>query len=120
MSIYVARLLMPHYEDEDRYEQISCTLKHWPDMWPEEIAAEAAVRRERQRLRELQFFMAKDPTQRVMRHWRNYTVSDIGHHQSIISLALVPLADESGWKEIPVSDELQFFGGVSHKMYRIR
>lgn len=113
MSTYVARLLMPNYEDEDRYEQTSCTLKHWPDMWPEEEAAEAAVRRERKRLRELQFILAKDPTQRVLRHWRNYEVDDIGRHQSVIRLALISLADEAGWEDIPTD------GGISHKIYRI-
>ena len=120
MSHLINPILLANYEDNDSYEETSCTLKHWPDLWPEEAAAEAGVYRERMQMRELQYFLAKDHTQRVLRHCRNYDVEDEGRHQSIINIALVSLADEAGWEEIPVSRELQFFGGISHKTYRIR
>ena len=44
MSNYISAIRLPNYEDNGRYGFISCTLKHWPDLWPEEDYAEKSVR----------------------------------------------------------------------------
>ena len=44
MSYFVNPTFCKNYEDYQHYGQTSCTLKHWPDLWPEEDYAEKAVR----------------------------------------------------------------------------
>ena len=37
-------LLFPNYEDYEDYDCVSCTLKHWPELWPIEMYANSSVR----------------------------------------------------------------------------
>lgn len=97
MSNFIVPFLLQHYEDYEKYGGPSCTLKHLPDMWPEEIAAEAAVYRERMRQKQQTFFMARDNVHRVIQHFKNlgatrYTMNDWARQ------ALLSLAEWNGWK----------------------
>lgn len=97
MSNFIIPFLINHYEDYERYGGPSCTLKHLPDMWPEEIAAEAALYRERMRQKQQTFFMARDDVHRVIQHFKNlgaprYTMNDWARQ------ALLSLAEWNGWK----------------------
>lgn len=97
MSNFIVPFLLQHYEDYEKYGGPSCTLKHLPDMWPEEIAAEAAVYRERMSQKQQTFFMARDNVHRVIQHFKNlgaprYTMNDWARK------ALLSLAEWNGWK----------------------
>lgn len=97
MSNFIVPFLLQHYEDYEKYGGPSCTLKHLPDMWPEEIAAEAAVYRERMSQKQQTFFMARDNVHRVIQHFKNlgaprYTMNDWARQ------ALLSLAEWNGWK----------------------
>ena len=97
MSNFIVPFLLHNYEDYEKYGGPSCTLKHLPDMWPEEIAAEAAVYRERMRQKQQTFFMARDNVHRVIQHFKNlgatrYTMNDWARQ------ALLSLAEWNGWK----------------------
>lgn len=105
MSYYVKPTLCQNYEDYQNYGQTSCTLKTCPDMWPEEMAAEAGVYRERQRMKEQMFFLKKDDVIRTIMHFR--LKPHIPDH--IVKVALVSLADEQGW-EVKNPDSIKNFG----------
>lgn len=97
MSNFIVPFLLHNYEDYEKYGGPSCTLKHLPDMWPEEIAADAAVYRERMRQKQQTFFMARDNVHRVIQYFNNlgaprYTMNDWARQ------ALLSLADWNGWK----------------------
>lgn len=97
MSNFIVPFLLHNYEDYEKYGGPSCTLKHLPDMWPEEIAAEAAVYRERMRQKQQTFFMARDNVHRVIQYFNNlgaprYTMNDWARQ------ALLSLAEWNGWK----------------------
>ena len=97
MSNFIVPFLLHNYEDYEKYGGPSCTLKHLPDMWPEEIAAEAAVYRERMSQKQQTFFMARDNVHRVIQHFKNlgaprYTMNDWARQ------ALLSLAEWNGWK----------------------
>lgn len=97
MSNFIVPFLLQHYENYERYGGPSCTLKHLPDMWPEEIAAEAAVYRERMSQKQQTFFMARDNVHRVIQHFKNlgatrYTMNDWARQ------ALLSLAEWNGWQ----------------------
>lgn len=89
MSHFINPIFLPNKEDWELYGQTSCTLKHWPDMWEGEIAAEAALYRERINRT---FYTDWDYP---LSHRRNRTRS----HNPVI-VALVQLADEGEWREV--------------------
>ena len=97
MSNYISAFRLPNYEDNDHYGFISCTLKHWPSMWPEEIAAEGALYRERMRQKEQRFFMARDDVHRTIQYFRNKgaTRTDM---DDWARCALLSLAEWNGWQ----------------------
>jgi len=97
MSNYISPFLLPNYEDNDHYGFISCKLKHWPAMWPEEIAAEGALYRERMRQKQQTFFMARDDVHRNIQYFKakgipRYTMDDVARQ------ALLSLAEWNGWQ----------------------
>jgi len=118
MSNLINPILLAHYEDNDSYEETSCTLKHWPEMWPEELAAERGLRLERQRQKSVRYFLDVDET-RAAHYWTKYNIKCKDTHKKIVKIALVSLADDCGWDEIDFTS-LSFRGKPSHKMYRIR
>lgn len=97
MSNLVNHLLCPNFEDYDKYDEVSCTLKHWPDMWEPEIQAEAGVYEERQRLRQQIFFMARDSVQRTIMHFKNMKEKH-SYIAELVNKAMRQLAEEYGWK----------------------
>lgn len=102
---HVNPILCANFEDYDKYDEVSCTLRTWPDMWPEEIAAEAGVYRERQRMKEQRFFMEDDDVIRTLIHFR--LKPHLPEH--ILKVALVSLADEQGW-EVKNPDIIRNYG----------
>lgn len=108
MSNYISPVLLPNYEDNDHYGFISCTLKHWPAMWPEEIAAEGALYRERMRQKQQTFFMARDDVHRNIQYFKakgipRYTMDDVARQ------ALLSLAEWNGW-QVKNGDCVRAFG----------
>lgn len=97
MSHLVNPILCANFEDYDKFDEVSCTLKTWPDMWPEEIAAEAGVYRERQELKRQAFFLSRDKTYRTLQHFRK-KIYPIYRMKELAELALADLADELGWE----------------------
>lgn len=97
MSHLVNPILCANFEDYDKYDEVSCTLKTWPDMWPEEIAAEAGVYRERQERKRKAFFLARDKTYRTLQHFRK-KICPIYRMKELAELVLADLADELGWE----------------------
>lgn len=97
MSNYISAVRLPNYEDNDHYGQTSCTLKYWPDLWPEEMAADGALYRERMRQKQQTFFMARDDVHRTIQYFKNlgakrYEMDDLAR------CALLSLAEWNGWK----------------------
>ena len=105
MSNLINPLLCANFEDYQHYGQTSCTLKTWPDMWPEEIAAEAGVYRERERMMKQRFFLESDDVIRTIMHFR--LKPHLPEH--ILKVALVSLADEQGW-EVKNPDSIRNYG----------
>lgn len=105
MSYFVKPEFCPNYEDYQDYGQTSCTLKTWPDMWPEEIAAEKGVYLERQRMKAQRFFLERDDVIRTLMHFR--LKPHLPEH--ILKVALVSLADEQGW-EVKNQDIIRNYG----------
>ena len=108
MSNYISPFLMPNYEDNDHYGFISCTLKHWPAMWPEEMAAEGALYRERMKQKKQTFFMARDDVHRNIQYFKakgipRYTMDDVARQ------ALLSLAEWNGW-QVKNGDCVRAFG----------
>lgn len=108
MSNYISPFLLPNYEDNDHYGFISCKLKHWPAMWPEEIAAEGALYRERMRQKQHTFFMARDDVHRNIQYFKakgipRYTMDDVARQ------ALLSLAEWNGW-QVKNGDCVRAFG----------
>jgi len=97
MGNLVVRILTANYEDYDKYDETSCTLKHWPDMWPEEIAAEAALYEERMERNRQMYFMAQDNVQRTIMHFKRSGFKR-WEMDELKDKALMSLADEHGWK----------------------
>lgn len=97
MSNLINPLLCANYEDYDKYDEVSCTLKHWPDMWEPEIKAEAGVYEEQKRLREQIFFMARDSVQRTIMHFKRIDAAP-WYMSELAQKALLQLAEEYGWK----------------------
>lgn len=96
MSNYIKPTFCKNYEDYSYYEETSCTLKHWPDMWPEEIAAEKAIAIERREREQRTFFLARDKVQRTIRHFMQMKESR-DYMDKICARALASLADDFGW-----------------------
>ena len=94
MSYLVNPLLCPNYEDNDEYGSKGNAYSGFPDMWPEEMAAEGALYRERQRMKEQRFFLERDDVIRTIMHFR--LKPHLPEH--ILKVALVSLADEQGWE----------------------
>lgn len=90
MSNYISAIRLPNYEDYQDYEQTSCTLKHWPDLWPEEDYAEKSVC---EWLKELR-------------------VEGARIRMSLQTSVLVQLCNESGWHVFHVTED-------GRKLYRI-
>lgn len=108
MSNYISPFLLPNYEDNDHYGFISCTLKHWPAMWPEEMAAEGALYRERKKQQQQTFFMARDDVHRNIQYFKakgapRYTMDDVARQ------ALLSLAEWNGW-QVKNGDCVRAFG----------
>lgn len=106
MSNFISAFRLPNYEDYQDYEQTSCTLKHWPDMWPEEIAAEAGVYRERQERKRQAFFLSRDKTYKTLQHFRA-KICPVYRMAELAELALADLADECGW-EVKNPDRVKY------------
>lgn len=97
MSYYVKPELCPNYDDYQDYGQTSCTLKTWPDMWPEEIAAEKGLVLERRKFNATAFIMAMDRTWRTIQHFRTANHNALKMNE-LVKRALTELADIHGWK----------------------
>lgn len=106
MSHLVNPILCANFEDYDKYDVVSCTLKTWPDMWPEEIAAEAGVYRERQERKRQAFFLSRDKTYRTLQHFRA-KICPVYRMAELAELALADLADELGW-EVKNPDRVKY------------
>lgn len=97
MSNYISAVLCPNYEDYQNYGQTSCILKYWPDLWPEEMAAEGALYRERMRQKQQTFFMARDEVHRTIQYFRNLgATTDVMNR--LARKALLSLAEWNGWQ----------------------
>lgn len=112
MSNLIVSALCANYEDYDKYGEVSCTLKHWPDMWPEEKYAEGALWREHHLLRERNEVL-----------WRYSRLSlyrsdeDATHDCSpVVVRALVSIARENSWK-VANADLVKCYG--MHAVYTI-
>ena len=106
MSYYVKPTFCPNYEDNQHYGYVSCMLKTWPDMWPEEMAAEAGVRRERQERKRQAFFLSRDKTYKTLQHFKS-KICPIYRMKELAELALADLADECGW-EVKNPDRVKY------------
>ena len=106
MSHLVNSILCANFEDYDKYDEVSCTLKTWPDMWPEEKAAEAGVYREQQERKRQAFFLARDNTYRTLQHFRA-KICPVYRMAELAELALADLADECGW-EVKNPDRVKY------------
>ena len=108
MSNYISAVRLPNYEDNDHYGFISCTLKQWPDLWPEEMAADGALYRERMRQKQQTFFMARDDVHRTIQYFKTkgasrHTMDDLAR------CALLSLAEWNGW-QVKNGDCVHTFG----------
>ena len=90
MSSLVNPILCANFEDYDKYDEVSCTLKTWPDLWPEEDYAEKSVR---EWLKELRMEGARI-------------------RKSLQTSVLVQLCEESGWHVFHVTED-------GRKLYKI-
>lgn len=106
MSHLVNPIFCANFEDYQHYGQTSCTLKTWPDMWPEEIAAEAGVYRERQKRKRQAFFLSRDKTYKTLQHFRA-KICPVYRMAELAELALADLADELGW-EVKNPDRVKY------------
>ena len=106
MSNMITPLLYANFEDYDKYDEVSCTLKHFPDMWEQEIQAEAGVYEEQKRLREQMFFMARDSVQRTIMHFKNMKAKH-SYIAELVNKAMCQLAEEYGWK-VKNSDSIKY------------
>lgn len=97
MSTLVARLLLPHYEDTDKYDETSCNLTHWPDMWDGERQAERGIWEERKRMNGIIYFMARSRESRTIQHFRNLREPK-EYMQRITARALADVVAECGWR----------------------
>jgi hypothetical protein len=97
MSNYISAIRLHNYEDNDHYGQTSCTLKHWPDLWPEEMAADGALYRERMRQKQQTFFMARDDAHRTIQYFKNLGAKRF-KMDDLARCALLSLAEWNGWK----------------------
>ena len=97
MSHLVNPIHCANFEDYDKYDEVSCTLETWPDMWPEEIAAEAGLREERRKFNAMAFIMARDRTWRTIQHFRTAN-HDSYRMDELVKRALRELADRHEWK----------------------
>ena len=86
-----------NFEDYDRYEETSCNLKHWPDMWPEEMAAEGVLYRERMRMKDEIFFLARSRAARTIKHFKTVRF-EREYMDKIKNKAIAYLAGEQGWQ----------------------
>ena len=107
MSYFINPIFCKNYEDYSLYEETSCTLKTWPDMWPEEEAAERGVRLERKEREQKLFFLARDSVQRTIRHFQKLRKSR-AYMDRITEKAAASLAQEFGFK-IKNRDSIRYF-----------
>jgi hypothetical protein len=108
MNNYISAIRLPNYEDNDQYGQTSCTLKHWPDLWPEEMAADGALYRERMRQKQQTFFMARDDVHRTIQYFR--TKGAPRHTMNALARqALLSLAEWNDW-QVKNGDCVRVFG----------
>lgn len=73
--------LYPHHEDNEGFGYTSQTLKVWPELWPIEMAADAALYMEQKEMRE---WLAANPP--------------MPKSEQIQRQALEQLCNESGWQ----------------------
>ena len=105
MSNFINHILCPNYEDYETLTPARNYLKHFPDMWVEEMYAEAALWRERCDIMKNrpQFFTD------YMRWWKNHIPKDINgrmkQRQRLI-YALSTLAQDCKWKVKNLDDVL--------------
>lgn len=111
MSHLVNPILCANFEDYDKYDEVSCTLKTWPDMWPEEIAAEAGLYRERKRMKEEVFFLARSKEHRTIQHFKNFKPMSESYMLWLTARALADVVAEYGWRV--KNEDAQRFYGVS-------
>ena len=97
MSNYIVKTLIKGYEDYDKYDEVSRTLKTWPDMWEPEIRAEAGLYEERKKFQEQVFFMARDSVHRTIMHFKNMKAKH-SYIAELVNKAMRQLAEEYGWK----------------------
>lgn len=110
MSNLINHILCPNYEDYETLKPARNYLKHFPDMWVEEMYAEAALWRERCEIMKNrpQFFTD------YMRWWKNHIPKDIEgriKQRQRLKYALYTLAQDCGWKVKNLEDV--FNNGVS-------
>jgi len=111
MSHLVNPILCANFEDYDKFDEVSCTLKTWPDMWAEEIAAEAGVYRERMRMKEDIFFLARSKERRTVQHFKNFKPKSESYMLWLTARALADVVIECGWRA--KNEDAQRFFGVS-------
>lgn len=107
MSNLINHLLCQNFEDYDKYDEVSCTLKTWPDMWEPEIRAEAGVYEERKKFQEQVFFMARDSVHRTIMHFKRMKAKP-SYITELARKALLQLAEEYGWK-VKNADTMNYF-----------
>ena len=96
MSNLIVDILCPNYEDRERLD-LNAGASCYPEMWPIEHHAEAALYDERKAMAGRMFFMARNSVHRVLKYWRDYKVEDRARHRRLITYTLAQLARESGW-----------------------
>lgn len=93
MSTLVNRLLCPNYEDYDLYGCNGNAHVGFPELWPAEAAANAAVCEEQNRQRALMRMMGYTRTRRLLEHFRAKR-HDKKYMVAVVRAALEQLADE--------------------------
>ena len=93
MSTLVNRLLCPNYEDYDLYGCNGNAYVGFPELWPAEAAANAAVCEEQNRQRALMRLMGYTRTRKLLEHFRAKRY-DKKYMADIVRAALEYMADE--------------------------
>lgn len=89
MSYFIVGVLVPGYEDYDQYGCRGNAFAGFPQLWPEEKAAESGIYREWKKMRELGATMRRAGQLSILVH---------PEPQSIVERALVSIAREEGWR----------------------
>lgn len=89
MSYFIVGAFVPGYEDYDQYGCKGNAFAGFPQLWPEEKAAESGIYREWKKMRELGAAMRRAAHLSILVH---------SEPQSIVERALVSIAREEGWR----------------------